>query len=128
MKRFSFLAGLLLLATGGFGQFIANNGIAISNSALLVTNGDWVNGAGTNLINNGIIRTSNSFVNSGGLDKASTGGFVLDFATDLSFQPGGSQLGFLTKNGAGRALLTGTIALKDSLLLNDGVIELQNPV
>ncbi|HEX8039792.1 MAG TPA: T9SS type A sorting domain-containing protein, partial [Chryseosolibacter sp.] len=37
-------------------------------------------------------------------------------------------LGFLTKNGAGRALLTGTIAVKDSLLLNDGVIELQNPV
>ncbi len=128
MKRFSLFAVFLLLATTGFGQFVANNGMAISNSALLVTNGDWSNASGTYILNNGIIQTSNSFINAGTLDKASSGGFVLDFASDLSFQPGGSQFGFLTKNGAGIAFLTGTIHIKDSLLLKNGLIQLQNSI
>lgn len=109
---------------GSFAQFINNTGIGISNSALLVTNGEWANAAGGNLLNNGVIRTSSSFVNNGTLDKASHGGFVLDYATDLNFQPGGSSMGFLRKNGLGKALVSGSINVKDSLILAKGILSL----
>jgi hypothetical protein len=120
-------AALVLITVSTQAQFITNNGLPISNTALVVTNGSWNNDAGTNILNNGIIETSESFTNSGTLDPAGTGGFVLKFATDFSFTPGGSQLGFLTKLGAGKALIAGTVSVKDSLVLNEGVLQLLKP-
>ena len=102
------------------GQFITNTGIEIKNSALVTTNGDWTNDPGTSIRNNGEIRTTENFINNGTLDNASTGGFTLLFAKDLNFQPGGSHMGFLKKDGAGVALISGTISAKDSVILKSG--------
>lgn len=120
---------LLLFFICGFShaQFITNNGIEIRNDALMVTNGEWTNDAGSNIVNNGTIQTTDSFVNNGTLNPSGSGGFVLQYASDLSFRPGGSQMGFLTKDGPGVALVTGTISVKDSLLLKDGIVRLVNP-
>lgn len=117
---------IFFTCTMAHAQFITNNGIELTNSARVVTDGDWINDPGTNIINNGIIQTSESFVNNGTLDPASTGGFVLQYAVDLNFTPGGSSMGFLTKDGAGTALVTGTIGIKDSLILKNGLIRLLN--
>lgn len=129
MKNFLKYTGCALL-TGlssiTYAQFISNTGIALVNSALLNTNGDWANASGSVIVNQGIIQTSNSFTNSGTLENSGSGGFVLNFATDLNFQPGGRAMGFLTKEGAGIALVTGTISVKDSLLLKSGLIRLVN--
>ena len=122
-----YLFYFLFTFTGIHAQFITNTGIELKNSANISTNGDWINNVGTNIINQGTIQTSESFVNNGTLDGVSRGGFTLDFATDLNFQPGGSQLGFLTKKGPGAALLTGTINIKDSLLLQNGILRVVNP-
>lgn len=125
MKKFELLSILCLITSGSFAQFINNTGLDVKNSGLLVTNGDWTNGAG-NIINNGIIRTNSSFINNGTLDQSSSGGFALDFSTDLAFQPGGSRMGFVTKNGTGIALITGTISVRDSLLIRNGLLQLMN--
>ncbi|HEY0652447.1 MAG TPA: T9SS type A sorting domain-containing protein [Chryseosolibacter sp.] len=127
MKKLTVITTMLmLLAAGVKAQFITNDGIAIRNSALLTTNGEWQNAPGTNIVNNGIIRTSEAFTNSGTLDATSTGGFVLNFSSDKNFLPGGSSMGFLTKDGAGTAIVMSTVAVKDSLLLKNGLIQMSN--
>lgn len=123
-KYFFFIA--LLISCHAYAQFITNDGIAITNSATLVTNGEWHNAPGTNIINNGIIRTTETFTNSGTLDASSTGGFVLQFSTDKNFLPGGPSMGFLVKDGAGHAVVMGTVAVKDSLVLRNGLIQMLN--
>lgn len=127
MIRYSLIAIIFLLGFNSFGQFITNTGIEIKNSALVITNGAWSNDAGTNIQNNGEIRTTENFTNNGTLDKASTGGFTLLFDTDLNFQPGGSQMGFLKKEGVGVAMIRGTISAKDSVILKNGLIRLLDP-
>lgn len=128
MKKFfiTSIGCVLLLCFGSVAaaQFITNNGITISNSALVISNGDWTNDAGTTFLNNGTIQTSESFVNNGTLDAASSGGFILKYATSLAFRAGGSQMGFLTKDGAGTVTIDGTISVKDSLLLKNGLVRL----
>lgn len=119
---------MCLVIQGSFAQFINNTGIGISNSAMLVTNGEWTNASGVNLLNNGLIRTSNTFVNNGTLDKTGRGGFILDYAIDLNFQPGGSNMGFLRKNGIGKAFITGSIHIEDSLILANGILSLSNSI
>ena len=109
-----------------YGQFINNTGITLVNNTLLSTNGDWTNAAGSTILNNGTIQTSSSFVNNGTLDPAGRGGFILDYPTDLNFQPGGRSINFLSKRGIGRALLTGSVSVKDSLALHHGIISLIN--
>jgi hypothetical protein len=109
-----------------YGQFITNTGVPLVNSAVVKANGDWTNDTGTNILNNGIIETTAAFVNNGTLDLTSHGGFVLNYATDFSFIPGGPEMGFLAKSGAGAALVTGTLSIKDSLLLNEGIVRLLN--
>jgi hypothetical protein len=104
-------------------QFIHNTGIDIKTNGLIVTNGDWLNDAGS-IQNNGVIQTSQSFVNNGTLSPLSTGGFILSFGSDLNFRPGGSQFGYLVKSGPGAALTSGTLSLKDSLVLKQGSIKL----
>src|SRR4051812_33945644 len=94
---------LTLITMSAKSQFITNNGLQISNSTLLVTNGSWANASGTNIINNGIIQSSESFTNSGTLDPTGTGSFILLYDADLDFKPGGLQLGSLTKSGVGIA-------------------------
>jgi hypothetical protein len=120
-KYLSFIFSLSVFSCSA--QFIHNTGIDIKSNGLIVTNGDWTNDAGT-LQNNGVIQTSQSFVNNGTLSPLSTGGFVLLFSTDLNFKPGGTQFGYVVKNGAGAALTTGTLSLKDSLVLKQGSIKL----
>ena len=122
--KYHILIILLLTALSSQAQFITNNGISLNNTARIITNGDWVNSAGTVILNNGIITTNSSFRNLGTLDPASTGGFVLKFPTDLNFQPGGSAMGFLTKDNVGAALVSGTISVKDSLHLKNGLIRM----
>ena len=119
----SVLSGLSPLA---YGQFVSNTGLTLENSTLVTTNGDWTNAAGSVMVNNGTIQTSAGFINNGILDVASTGGFTLVYAADFNFQPGGSSMGFLTKSGAGAALITGSIGVKDSLLIKSGVLRLLN--
>jgi hypothetical protein len=125
-KKLCWVVALVFLWTYSSAQFITNDGIAITNSNSLVTNGEWHNAPGTNIINNGIIKTSETFTNSGTLDASSTGGFVLLFNTDRNFLPGGSSMGFLTKDGAGTAVVMETIAVKDSLILRNGLIQMLN--
>src|SRR5690349_18708023 len=120
MKRPLLVTLTLLLAQFAFAQFITNTGIGINNSAMIVTNGGWSNDAATTITQHGMIITSESFVNDGKLDPASKGGFILRYKTDLSFRPGGSQMGFLTKEGSGAALVSGSIGVSDSLLLKTG--------
>jgi hypothetical protein len=126
MKKLKVITILLLIGASVKAQFITNDGIAITNSASLTTNGEWHNAPGTNIINNGIIKTSETFTNSGTLDASGTGGFVLQFSSDKNFLPGGSSMGFLTKDGAGSAVVMGTIAVKDSLVLRNGLIQMFN--
>lgn len=127
MKRSVLITLSVLVTHFAFAQFINNTGIAINNSAMIVTNGDWTNDPATTIAEHGIVITSESFVNNGKLDAASKGGFILRYKTDLPFQPGGSHMGFLTKEGTGAALVTGTISVRDSLLIKSGIIRLVNP-
>lgn len=126
MIRSFIIVIVLLITQKAFAQFITNNGIELNNSSLVITDGEWTNAPGSNIINHGTISTNNAFVNGGTLDPLSTGGFILNYATNLNFTPGGSQIGFLIKDGAGIAFLTGTISVKDSLLLKNGLIQLMN--
>lgn len=122
MKRISIVALALLSFNQLQAQFIVNNGISITNTSNVITNGDWVNDAGTAIRNDGIISTSETFTNNGTLDPASTGGFVLNFATNKTFTPGGTSFGFLTKEGAGNATIVGQFTVRDSLSLQGGLI------
>jgi hypothetical protein len=117
----------ILITMSAKSQFITNNGLAISNSAIVVTNGSWTNASGSNIINNGIIQTSDSFTNAGTLDPSGSGGFILVYDANLDFKPGGSILGSLTKSGAGIAKIDGSISIRDSLILNKGIIQLLKP-
>lgn len=127
MRKYFFII-TLLISCRGYAQFITNDGIAITNSADIVTNGEWHNAPGTNFVNNGVIKTSETFTNSGTLDPSSTGGFILQFISDKNFLPGSgvSRMGFLTKEGAGHASVMGTISVKDSLVLRNGLIQVAN--
>ncbi len=109
-------------------QFITNNGISITNSALVKTNGDWTNAVGTTILNNGTIETSDAFTNDGTITSASMGGFVLNYATNTAFKAGAtsSSMGFLIKKGNGNALVTGPIAVKDTLVLSGGLLQLNS--
>lgn len=122
MKRISIVAFACLVFGNLQAQFIVNNGISLTNTTTLVTNGDWVNTADSNIKNDGIISTSETFTNSGTLDPTSSGGFVLNFATNKSFTPGGTSFGFLTKEGAGNATIIGQFTVRDSLSLQGGLI------
>lgn len=124
--RVALFGALLASAFGAHAQFIQNTGITISNSAALYTNGDWNNAAGSVFIQNGTLATNSAFTNLGTLDVASTGGFILDYATDITFAPGGGRFGFLVKQGVGKALSSGSYTVKDSLFLTNGLIVLQN--
>lgn len=126
MKKLLFIFCCASLCHNASAQFITNDGIAITNSASLTTNGEWQNAPGTNIINNGTIRTSESFTNNGTLNAASTGGFILNYNTDKSFLAGGSNMGFLTKQGTGNAIILGTIGVRDSLMLKGGLLQVSN--
>jgi hypothetical protein len=117
------MAGLSVSALTTSAQFITNNGLQVSNSALIYTNGDWTNSAGT-IVNNGTIRTTGSFQNDGTLDPASSGGFDLVYSTAHSFKPGGS-LSYLKTSGPGLVQLTGNLTIKDTLFLYLGSIKMQ---
>ena len=121
-----FLVLCLFTTTVVSAQFIANNGIAVVNSASVSTNGDWVNDATATVRNDGVIITSDSWINNGTLAVASTGGFILNYPTNRTFRPGGNAFGFLVKTGAGNLTYTGSSELKDSLVLRGGVIQMAN--
>jgi hypothetical protein len=126
MKRIIKYIPILLflsLAREGEAQFITNNGIKVTNNSEIFTNGDWKSDASSVLVNNGVIHTSESFVNDGTLDNTGVGGFILLYTSDLAFKPGGSSINFLKKDGSGKALVNGTIAIQDSLILLDGILE-----
>jgi len=118
---------LLLCSTMAQAQFINNTGIQIVNSAKLEVNGDWVNASGTAFKNNGEIVTTEDWTNNGSLDAASTGGFSLKYSTDKTFTPGGSDFGFLAKEGAGNANIVGSISVKDGLAILGGLITPVSP-
>ncbi|MBY0433744.1 MAG: T9SS type A sorting domain-containing protein [Cyclobacteriaceae bacterium] len=103
-------------------QFINNTGIEIVNSTRLTVNGDWVNAAGTAIRNDGVISTSEDWTNNGALNTASQGGFELRYSADRNFIPGGTNFGFLTKQGTGNATISGAFSLRDSLTISGGLI------
>jgi hypothetical protein len=127
MKVYSGLFLILALSITTQAQFINNTGITINNSAKLITNGDWVNAIGTTILHNGSIQTDQSFVNNGTLLAGSTGGFILNYATNLPFKSGGSSIGYFVKSGAGNVLVGNTLSIRDSLVLNGGIMQLVSP-
>lgn len=120
--RFYFLGLLLLGFLSSQGQFIVNKGVPVHNYASVYTNGEWVNEAGTHLYHQGTITTTKRFVNEG--TREGSGGFILDYASDAQFKPGGTSLRLLVKKGAGKALVTGSLSVADSLLLYRGLLQL----
>lgn len=122
MKKISIVAFVCLVVGNLQAQFIVNNGISLTNTTNIVTNGDWVNDAGTAIKNDGTITTSETFTNNGTLDPTSIGGFVLNYTTDKTFTPGGTSFGFLTKEGTGNATIVGQFTIRDSLSLQGGLI------
>ena len=118
-----YIIAVLLLSTSlAQAQFMKNTGIEMVNTGNLTVNGDWVNDSGTTIRNDGVITTSDSWTNNGTLDATSTGGFILDFASDKTFAPGGTDFGFLQKKGIGNANITGKFSVKDSLSIKGGLI------
>ena len=107
-------------------QFINNTGIVITNSADLTTNGDWQN-SGT-IRNNGKITTSDHWQNTGTMDVTSYGGFVLQYTDDKNFSAGSnsSRLGYIQKEGAGQAIITGKVLVNDSLKILSGIIRMNS--
>jgi hypothetical protein len=124
--KFACCLGFSLMAGICYGQFIKNTGIGLTNTTVVISTGEWTNDPGTVILNNGQIISTGGFTNDGLLDPAGTGGFKLDFASDMNFKPGGLKIPSLVKDGAGSALLTGTIHIQDSLLLKNGVISFSN--
>ncbi len=120
MKKILLL--FLTISSAVSAQHITNTGIGIVNTGKLITNGDWVNAAGSALKNDGTIITSESWTNNGTL--SGTGAFVLNYSADKNFKPGSPLFGSLTKTGTGAALVSGSIHLTDSLLLNNGLVKL----
>jgi len=125
--RLFFLASSICLPILAQAQFITNNGINITNSAVVVTNGDWSNSGSTVVINTGTISTTESWTNSGTL--SGNGKFILDYATDKNFAPGAATpltsavMGTLIKKGTGAALLANKIQINDTLLLSSGLFK-----
>src|SRR5688572_16424137 len=107
-------------------QFINNNGIVITNSADLYTNGDWQN-SGV-IRNTGKITTSDTWQNTGTLAPNSWGGFVLQYTDDKSFSVGtnSATLGYIQKEGAGQAIITGKVLVTDSLKILSGIIRMNS--
>jgi hypothetical protein len=120
--------GLIVLTSySATAQFIINNGIPITNSAYIITNGDWQNNGSVR--NDGTIFTTQTWVNTGTFDNASTGGFIIDFSNDDNFQAGSNTayMGFFEKRGARDLLLTGSIMVKNVLTLKSGQIKIESP-
>jgi hypothetical protein len=120
----------MLLMTGwaqpGFGQDIKNTGLAISltNQAVISNKmGNWTNDAGSVIMNNGLIFTSDDWVNNGTYDANTTGGFILNYSSVKSFVLGGNKLGRLKLNG-GAGLTLSSITISDSLTLTNGILTL----
>jgi hypothetical protein len=118
MKKIFIAAFICFLWDYGYSQFIANSGLPIVNHSVVSANGTWDNQG--YLLNDGVIRTSEYFMNMGTLDTASSGGFVFDFGTNWAFHPGGTHIGFIVKNGPGEVTTTVGLHIKDSLILNEG--------
>lgn len=116
---------LVAMCTVVKAQHIVNNGLPVSNSAVVATNGDWITEGAFR--NDGVIVTDQSFQNNGTLDAASTGGFVLKYETARTFAPGGRSFGFLRKEGAANLTLNTALQLRDSLSIQGGVIIPTNP-
>lgn len=125
MRKY-WLVIIVFCAYSSQAQFIKNTGIEISNSNSLVTNGDWVNDVGTLFKNNGVIKTTESWTNNGTLSAGSTGGYILAYSTVKTFTPGGSSFGFIVKQGTADLTLPNSVELKDSLLLQGGLLQLVN--
>jgi hypothetical protein len=116
---------LVLLLIVGCGsstaQHIVNNGIAVVNTGLVYTNGDWQNSGPFR--NDGEVITTDNWLHTGTIDNASTGGFVLRYTADKTFSAGsGSSFGYLTKEGAGVATFVDSFTLRDSLRLSVGIL------
>jgi hypothetical protein len=119
-----YIIAVFLLSTSlAQAQFMKNTGIQLVNTGNLTVNGDWVNDSGTVIKNDGVITTSDSWTNNGTLAITSTGGFVLNFASDKTFTPGGTNFGFLQKEGIGNANIAGQFSVKDSLNIKGGLIK-----
>ena len=112
-------------ALGAQAQHVTNNGITVTNSAVIYTNGGWQNSG--SIKNNGSIITTDDWVNIGTLDPTSTGGFVLQYASAKTFTPSGNNFGFLVKQGAGNATINGSFAVNDSLSIKGGVLQASAP-
>jgi hypothetical protein len=114
------------LCSLAYAQFINNNGIVITNSANLITNGDWQN-SGT-IRNNGKITTSEHWQNTGTMDVTSYGGFVLQYTDDKNFSAGSNsaRLGYIQKEGVGQAILTGRVLVTDSLKILSGILRMNS--
>jgi hypothetical protein len=125
MKKLLFF--FICLSSLAKAQFIVNsNGIDITNSAVLLTNGDWQNNG--SFRNDGVIYTTQSWVNTGTMNNVSTGGFVLNYSENASFSAGSNsaRIGFILKQGNGIAVVAGSVLVKDSLKISAGTIRVNS--
>jgi hypothetical protein len=120
MKYFFIFSFAFLTFQHSKAQFIVNNGISLSNTGLLVTNGDWQN-QGT-FVNSGTITTSESWTHTTGT-LTSPGGFELNYNAIKAFSPGSNlSLGFLKKSGDAPARIFYSLDVRDSLYLLKGAL------
>lgn len=114
------------ISSAAHAQFINNTGIVITNSANLTTNGDWQN-SGV-IRNTGKITTSDNWQNAGTMAANSWGGFVLQYTDDKNFSAGtnSASLGFIQKEGAGQAFISGRVLVNDSLKILSGIIRMNS--
>jgi hypothetical protein len=60
------------------------------------------------------------------LDTISSGGFIFDVGANWGFQPGGTHIGFIIKEGSGEVTTTMGLHIKDSLILAQGTWRFTN--
>lgn len=118
MKKMIVLGFVLLLSVQLQAQFIVNDGITLTNTINISTNGDWVNDG--SFTNNGSLYLSESWTNLGTYEATSTGKITLDYAFAKSFNHNGQSIATLLKLGVGPADVVGNLLIEDSLLLVDG--------
>ncbi len=125
MRLLIFFIAAATFSFHSWGQpFVTNDGIAVTNSARLVVNGDWVSTG--SLLHNGIIKTDGLFSHGGVLNPASVGGFELNYTDSKALTLGGKNLGYLSINGGGTVELPLDLRLRDSLVLKQGFVKMVN--
>lgn len=120
MKKIIVLGFALLLTAHLQAQFIVNDGITLTNTTDVSTNGDWVNDG--SFTNNGTLWLKDSWTNLGTYEAAGTGRIVVDVNSPKNFNHNGQSVATFVKMGFGTLTLIGNVSIADSLMILDGLL------